>query len=119
MGKIYIGWRSLEGFVEGGKEIIKDKVSVHDGRTGEEIGWFEINSPKIPEGCIICKSGEEYWKTCEIYAETEEMKASCRRHLERVKKKKKNIISWCVYRQGMTEAQALEKIKEMEKWGEL
>lgn len=45
------------------KSCYKDgtsSVQIWNKETGEQIGEFEHNSPKIPENCIICSTVGEF-----------------------------------------------------------
>jgi hypothetical protein len=35
-------------------------VQLWDGKTGEQLGEFEQNSPRIPSDCIICDTVSEF-----------------------------------------------------------
>lgn len=81
MKKIYIGCKSCI-IDDNGKKI--DTVQVWEARTGKQIGEFELNSPKIPEGCIICYSEAYFWRKMEIYA-PEDAKELCRKESCRIR----------------------------------
>lgn len=107
--EIYIGWEGVECSIENGKETTKRKISVCNGRTGEQVGYFEVNSPKIPEGCIICNSEVDFWEKCAIYADTKEGKEACRRRIEKTLEKRRAFIKFLMDRHGMTEFDAKVK----------
>ena len=76
MDNVYIGCKSF--YIDSnGKKI--NTIQVWEARSGNPVGEFVQNSPKIPRGCHICYTESYFWNQMAIYA-PEEAKKLCKKY---------------------------------------